>query len=359
LSPSFFLGDEMKNKVKIGIIGATGYTGGELLRLLAQHPSAQISVVTSEQSVGKKISDLFPSMTGILDLTLEKSDAPDLAQKAELFFLAIPHGMAAAITPRLLSKGVRLIDMSADFRLKKKAQYSTWYHFEHPCPKLLDQAVYGLTEIYREEIRKAELVANPGCYPTSVLLPLYPLLKEGLVDLDFPLMIDAKSGVSGAGRTLDLRSHFSEVDEGIGLYKTGGKHRHIPEIEQEIEIYSGSPLPIVFTPQLLPIVRGMLSVIYLKLKTKKVFLEDLYQKYYGSEPFIKILSPGATPNPKNVRGSNFCHIGFSKEPRTGVYSLYSAIDNLTKGAAGQAIQNMNLMFDLPETAGLNSIGLFP
>ncbi|MBI1822809.1 MAG: N-acetyl-gamma-glutamyl-phosphate reductase [Nitrospirae bacterium] len=349
----------MKNKIRVGIIGATGYTGGELLRLLINHPSIQITALTSEQSAGKKIKDLFPSMTGILDVTLEKSDSLELPRKADLFFLAVPHGMAAEMTPRFMSKVTRVIDLSADFRLKKPELYSNWYHFEHANPNLLSQAVYGLTEINRDAIKKASLVANPGCYPTSILLPLYPLLKEGIVDLSFPLIIDAKSGVSGAGRTLDLRSHFSEVDEGIGLYKTGGKHRHIPEIEQEIETYSGTAVPIVFTPHLIPIVRGMLCVIYIKLKSKKVFLEDLYQKYYGNETFIKILSPGSTPNPKNVKGSNYCHIGFSKESRTGVFSLYSAIDNLTKGAAGQAIQNMNLMFGFSESSGLASIGIFP
>lgn len=349
----------MKNKIKVAIIGATGYTGGELLRLLSQHPSVQVTVLTSEQSAGKKIQDLFPFLTGIFDITLEKSDSPDLSSRADLFFMATPHGTGLKTVPVLLSKGTRVIDLGPDFRLKNPAHYPAWYHFEHSNPALLEKAVYGLTEIYREQIRKATLVANPGCYPTSTLLPLYPLLKEGIVDHDFPLIIDAKSGVSGAGRTLDLRLHFCEADEGIGPYKTGGKHRHIPEIEQEIEQFTGVALPIVFTPQLLPIVRGMLSVIYLKLKTKKVFLEDLYQKYYGNEPFIKILSPGATPNPKNLRGSNFCHIGFSKEPRTGVFTLYSALDNLTKGASGQAIQNMNLMFGFEETAGLTSIGIFP
>lgn len=349
----------MNNKVKVGIIGATGYTGGELLRLLHQHPGVEITILTSEQSAGKKIQDLFPFLTGIFDITLEKSDSPDLASRADLFFLATPHGTALRNAPVLMSKGARIIDLGPDFRLKNRALYPTWYHFEHTAPALLEQAVYGLSEIYREKIRKGTLVANPGCYPTSILLPLYPLLKEGVVDLDFPLIIDAKSGVSGAGRALDLRNHFCEVDEGIGPYKTGGKHRHIPEIEQEIEHFAGRELPFVFTPQLLPIVRGMLSVIYLKLKTKKIFLEDLYQKYYGNEPFIKILAPGSTPNPKNVRGSNFCHIGFSKDSKTGVVTLFSAIDNLTKGASGQAIQNMNLMLGFEETAGLNSTGIFP
>lgn len=349
----------MKTKTKVGIIGATGYTGGELLRLLAQHPGVQVTSITSEKSAGKKIQDIFPSMAGIYDITLEKGDSPELVSKAELFFMATPHGMAAKTVPFFLSKGVRIIDLSSDFRLKNKANYLTWYHYEHPNPPFLGQAIYGLSEIYREKIRKTALVANPGCYPTSILLPLYPLLKEKIVDQSFPLIIDAKSGVSGAGRTLDLRSHFSEVDEGIELYKTGGKHRHIPEIEQEIDQFGGTSLPIVFTPQLLPIVRGMLSVIYLRLKTKKIFLEDLYQSYYGAEPFIKMLAPGSTPNPKNLRGSNFCHIGFSKDPRTGVITLYSALDNLTKGASGQAIQNMNLMLGFEETAGLSSIGIFP
>lgn len=349
----------MKNRLKVGIIGATGYTGGELLRLLSQHPRVQITLLTSEQSAGKKIHEIFPFLTGIYNLILEKSDKEDLPSKADLFFMATPHGMGMNRAPVLLTNGARVVDLSADFRLKKPELYQNWYHLHHSNPTLLDQAVYGLTEVYREKIRKASLIANPGCYPTSILLPLYPLLKERLVDPAFPLIIDAKSGVSGAGRVLDIRSHFSEVDEGIGLYKTGGKHRHIPEIEQEIEHFSGETLPIVFTPQLLPIVRGMLSVIYLKLKTKKIYLEDLYQKYYANEPFIKIVSPSSTPNPKSLRGSNYCHIGFSKDSRTGVVTLFSAIDNLTKGASGQAIQNMNVMFGFEETLGLSSTGIFP
>lgn len=343
----------------MGIIGATGYTGGELLRLLHQHPEVQVTTLTSEQSAGKKIQELFPFLAGIFDITLEKSDEPGLPLKADIFFMATPHGTGAKMAPSLLSKGARVIDLSADFRLKNRSDYPTWYHFEHPHPGLLEKAVYGLPEIYRENIKAGTLIANPGCYPTSILLPLYPLLKEGIVDLSFPLIIDAKSGVSGAGRTLDLRSHFSEVDEGIGAYKTGGKHRHIPEIGQEIEKLTGIETPFLFTPQLLPIVRGMLSVIYLKLKTKKIFLEDLYQKYYGTEPFIKILAPGLTPNPKNLRGSNFCHIGFVKDSKTGIVTLFSGIDNLTKGASGQAIQNMNLMCGFEETSGLKSPGIFP
>ena len=359
MSPSFFLGEKMKNKIRVGIIGATGYTGGELLRLLSQHPGVQITLLTSEQSAGKKIQDLFPSMTGILNISLEKGDSKDIISKADFFFMAIPHGMASKMAPFLLSKGSRVVDLSADFRLKNKASYLNWYHFEHANPALLKKAVYGLSEIYRNKIREAALVANPGCYPTSILLPLFPLFKENLVDPSFPLIIDAKSGVSGSGRALDIRSHFSEVDEGIGPYKIGGKHRHIPEIEQEIENFSGTPLPIVFTPQLLPMVRGMLSVIYLKLIPKKIFLEDLFQSYYGNEPFVKILSPGSIPNPKNLRGSNYCHIGFIKDSRTGVVTLFSALDNLTKGASGQAIQNMNLMIGFEETAGLTPMGIFP
>jgi N-acetyl-gamma-glutamyl-phosphate reductase len=349
----------MKNKTRVGIIGATGYTGGELLRLLYQHPGVQVTTLTSEQSAGKKIQELFPFLTGMFDITLEKSNDPGLPSKADIFFMATPHGTGAKMAPAFLSKGARVIDLSADFRLKNRAEYPTWYHFEHPNPGLLEKAVYGLPEIYREKIKEGTLVANPGCYPTSILLPLYPLFKEGIVEPSFPLIIDAKSGVSGAGSTLDLRSHFSEVDEGIGPYKTGGKHRHIPEIGQEIEKLTGTETPFLFTPQLLPIVRGMLSVIYLKLKTKKIFLEDLYQKYYGTEPFIKVLAPGLTPNPKNLRGSNFCHIGFVKDSKTGIVSLFSAIDNLTKGASGQAIQNMNLMCGFEETSGLKSTGIFP
>lgn len=349
----------MAKKIEVGIIGATGYTGGELLRLLSRHPGVEVTFVTSEQSAGKKIDEIFPSLTGIVDLTLKKIETIEKSSKPDLFFIALPHGMAMTLVPSLLEKGVKIIDLGADYRLNKPALYQEWYHLDHLNPGLLTQAVYGLTEVYREKIKPASLVANPGCYPTSVLLPLYPLLKEDLVDPDFPLIIDAKSGVSGAGRSPDIRTHFSEADEGIEPYKTGRKHRHIPEIEQEIEHFSGQYRPITFTPQLLPISRGMLSVIYLKLKTKRIFLEDLYKKYYDQEPFVQILKPGLSPNPKNVRGSNYCHIGFSKDPKTGVISLYSAIDNLTKGASGQAIQNMNLMFGLEETSGLASPGIFP
>ncbi|MHB8483067.1 MAG: N-acetyl-gamma-glutamyl-phosphate reductase [Nitrospiria bacterium] len=349
----------MAQKIKIGIIGASGYTGGELLRLLSRHPGVELASLTSEQSAGKNIQEIFPFLTGILDMKVESIETPGLASKADFFFMSTPHGLGREVVPLLLQKGAKIVDLSADYRLKKPALYQKWYHMDHLHPDLLNQVVYGLTEVYREKIRKASLVANPGCYPTSILLPLYPLLKENVIDLQSPLIIDAKSGVSGAGRSLDLRTHFSEVDEGIEPYKTGGKHRHIPEIEQEIEYFSGRAVPVTFTPQLLPIVRGMLSVIYIKLKSNRGSLEDLYRKYYGDEPFIKLLKPGASTNPKNVRGSNFCHIGFSEDSRTGITILYGAIDNLTKGASGQAIQNMNLMLGFEETLGLTAAGLFP
>lgn len=349
----------MTQKIKIGIIGATGYTGGELLRLLARHPEVQLTTITSEQSAGKNIQEVFPFLTGVLDLKLDNLETPGLASKADLFFMSTPHGMGMKIIPSLLQKGLKIVDLSADFRLKNPTLYQQWYHLDHPNPGLLKQSVYGLTEVYREKIRKASLVANPGCYPTSILLPLYPLLKEDFIDLQTPLIIDAKSGVSGAGRSLDLRTQFSEVDDGIEPYKTGGTHRHIPEIEQEIEYFSGHPVPVTFTPQLLPIVRGMLSAIYVKLKSNRGSLDDLYHQYYGKEPFIKLLKTGISPNPKNVRGSNFCHIGFSEDARTGMTTLFGAIDNLTKGASGQAIQNMNLMLGFEETLGLTATGIFP
>ncbi|HXN07413.1 MAG TPA: N-acetyl-gamma-glutamyl-phosphate reductase [Nitrospiria bacterium] len=349
----------MKKKIKIGIVGATGYTGGELLRILASHPEARVTVATSEQSSGKKVEELFPFLSGFYNLVLEKSDIPDLASRADLFFLALPHGKASAVAKALLENGRKVVDLSPDHRLADPEIYRKWYGVEPAPGALLKKAVYGLTEIYRDKIKNADLIANPGCYPTSILLPLYPLLKEGLIDEGFPLMIDAKSGVSGAGRSPEVKLLLGEVSEGIGPYKTGGTHRHIPEIEQEIEAFCGKPLKVTLTPHLLPIARGMLSVIYLKLKAGEKDLSSLYLKYYGNEPFIRILPNGDRVNPKNVRGSNLCHIGVSRDDRTGVTLLFGAIDNLVKGASGQAVQNMNLMLGLEETAGLEGAGVYP
>jgi len=345
--------------LKVAIVGASGYTGVELLRILHSHPEVAVTCVTSEQSAGRPVSDVFPTLRGRIDIPLENLEPAGIAGKVDIVFTALPHKAAMVVVPTFLKMGKQVVDLSADYRLRDPEVYGRWYD-KHLNPELLPDAVYGLPELRRAAIREASLVANPGCYPTSVILGLAPLLKGKVVDPE-SIVVDAKSGVSGAGRAARVDSLYCEVNEGFRAYGVGGTHRHIPEIEQELSILAGVELAVSFTPHLVPMDRGILSTIYAN-PLRKVSASDLlalYGAFYDGEPFVRVLPEGIFPSTGHVRGSNFCDIGVAVDERTGRVIVVSAIDNLVKGAAGQAVQNMNLMCGLPETLGLDFLPIFP
>lgn len=345
--------------IRIAVAGASGYTGLELIRLLDRHPEVTVTCVTSEQSAGKPISDLFPSLRGGCDLLLEPLEPAAIVRKADLVFTALPHQSAMAVVPQFLAAGKPVVDLSADYRLHDPAVYAAWYE-PHKNPELLATAVYGLPELKREAIKKARLVANPGCYPTSIILGLKPLLEAGLID-PAAIIANSASGVSGAGRSAKVDSLYCEVNEGFKAYGVGGVHRHTPEIEQELSLLAGRQLVITFTPHLAPMDRGILSTIY-AMPLREVTtgeLVALYADSYRNEPFVRPLPAGQLPSTAFVRGSNFCDIGVTVDSRTKRIIVVSAIDNLVKGAAGQAVQNMNLLLGYPETLGLEGVAIFP
>ena len=343
---------------KIGIYGASGYTGQELLRLLLRHPQAEVVALTSRRYAGVPVSDIYPVFVGLTDLAFVDASPEDVAGAADIVFLALPHGVSMAVAPIFLKAGKKVIDLSADFRLHDVATYEKWYS-RHTAPDIIKESVYGMPELYGDEIAKARLVANPGCYPTSVILGLAPLLKANWID-DSSIIADSKSGVSGAGREPQVGTLFCEVDEGFKAYKVG-EHRHTPEMEQEISILAGCDVRISFTPHLLPITRGILSTIYATLQKDVTTAEliDLYRAFYKGKKFVRVYKAGTFPNISSVRGSNYCDIGLTVDARTKRVIIICAIDNLVKGAAGQAIQNMNLMCGLSEDTGLTMISLFP
>ncbi|TFG93825.1 MAG: N-acetyl-gamma-glutamyl-phosphate reductase [Syntrophobacterales bacterium] len=343
---------------KVGIYGASGYTGQELLRLLIGHPGADVVAITSRKFKGTPVSEVYPAFAGMTDLEFVDSSPHQLVSSCDVVFLALPHGEAMLVAPVFVEAGVKVIDLSADFRLRDVSIFEAWY-VKHTAPDLLEKAVYGLPELYRDDIKGSNLVANPGCYPTSIILGVAPLLKEGCIDTS-SIIADSKSGVSGAGRDLQLGSLFCEVNEGFKAYKIGS-HRHTPEIEQELGRIANTAITISFTPHLLPVNRGILSTIYADLnkKVSQSEITDMYQRFYADEKFVRICTVGSLPNISAVRGSNFCDIGCVADGRTGRVVIVSAIDNLVKGASGQAVQNMNLMCGLPEDAGLDHISLFP
>ncbi|TYO94439.1 N-acetyl-gamma-glutamyl-phosphate reductase [Desulfallas thermosapovorans] len=346
-------------KIKVGIIGATGYAGAELVRLLSAHPEAELVALTTQSYGGKSFCEVYPHLYKYVDQKCCELDIPDLVGKADVIFAALPHGHAIPVAREVLKQGKKFIDLGADFRFDRREVYEQWYKVEHTAPDLLEQKVYGLPEVYREKIKSASLVGNPGCYPTSVILGLAPLLKHGLVDTG-TVVADSKSGVSGAGRGLSLGNHFCEVNENFRAYNVG-MHRHTPEIEQELGKLAGEEMVISFTPHLTPMNRGILSTVYAKLKQEMTLgqVRSIYEEYYRSEFFVRLLPPGILPQTKAVAGSNHCDVVPVVDPRTGRVVVISAIDNLIKGAAGQAVQNMNLMFGLPEITGLNRPGLYP
>lgn len=345
--------------IKIAICGGSGYTGAELLRILSGHPEVEITAVTSEKSAGKKVTDLFPHLHKYAHLVYEPLNKENVLKKADLFFMALPHGASQEAVDYFFKKGKKVIDLSADYRLSDPSVYAEWYKASHDYTDTLKQAVYGLPELHREEIKKANLIANPGCYPTSAVLGLYPAMKEGIIDIE-TIVVDSKSGTSGAGRKADTAFSYCEVNEGFKAYGIG-IHRHTPEIEQELSGIGGKKITINFTPHLVPMDRGIISTMYGKM-IKKFDTADmlaLYKKYYVSEPFVNVLDEGIFPNAKNVRGSNYCEIGLKVNKRTNTLIVVSAIDNLVKGASGQAVQNMNIIMDFKETTALESLAVFP
>jgi len=353
-------GEERNERMRrVAIAGASGYTGAELLRLLLQHPLTKVVALTAETHANQPIGKVFPNLAGFLDLTCLALDTAKLAAEAEFIFLALPHKTSMAVGADLIQRGTRVLDLSADYRLKDVAAYPRWYGVEHVAPHLLKEAAYGLPELHRAEIADARLVAVPGCYPTGAVLGLAPLIAEGLVDPD-SVIIDAISGVSGAGRKADLPLHYSEINESLKAYGVG-THRHTPEIEQELSRLAGREVTVSFTPHLAPLTRGILTTITASLQSQRraADLLPLYRKYYHAAPFVRVLAEKQLPETKHVLHSNFCDIGLVSDARTGRVIVVTAIDNLVKGAAGQAVQCLNLMAGLDERAGLWIPGLFP
>lgn len=345
--------------IKVGIVGGTGYTGVELLRLLAQHPEASVSVITSRGEAGKPVAGLFPNLRGHYDLAFSEPDIDALCA-CDVVFFATPHGVAQSMMSEVMAAGTRVIDLSADFRIKDIATWEKWYGQKHGCPEWVEQAVYGLPEVNREAIKRARLVACPGCYPTSVQLGLLPLLENDLVD-PTTLIANSASGVSGAGRQAKIDMLLAENSESFRAYAVAG-HRHLPEIEQSLRAMQkpgAQPASITFVPHLLPIVRGIHSTLYARLKADCPDLQELYEQRYKGEVFVDVLPKGQLPETRSTRGSNVCRLAVIEPQQKGTVVVMSAIDNLTKGASGQGVQNMNIMFGLDEQLGLNAPALLP
>ncbi len=345
--------------IKVGIVGGTGYTGAELLRLLAQHPHVQVTALTSRKEAGMRADALFPHLRGHCELQFEAPEIERLKQCDAVFF-ATPHGTAMQMAPALVAAGVRVIDLSADFRLKDVAVFKRWYALDHSCPDLLAEAVYGLPEIHREQIRSARVVANPGCYPTSVQLGYLPLLEAGLIDPD-TLIADCKSGVSGAGREAKIGSLFCEAGDSFKAYGVPG-HRHWPEIAQGLQQMTAAPVGVTFVPHLLPLIRGIHSTLYARLRdpsTDAQALQTLFEQRYAKERFVDVAPAGDHPETRGVRASNLCRIAVHKSPDSRQVIVLSVIDNLVKGASGQAVQNLNLMFGFDEATALDAVPVTP
>jgi N-acetyl-gamma-glutamyl-phosphate reductase len=353
------------SRIPAAIIGASGYTGAELLRLLRGHPDVEVVQVMARRAAGQRLADVFPHLRGVYDLEIEAFDAAAVARRAKVAFSCLPHGEAAPVVAELVAAGVVTLDLSADFRLRDAAGWKAWYaskeHPEHPAPGLLEGAVYGLPERHRARLAGARLIAVPGCYPTAAILAAAPLLERGLVHAE-GLIVDAKSGASGAGREPTRSTHLPEAAEGVRPYKVAGAHRHTAEIEQELGLAAGGALSVLFTPHLLPMSRGILSCVYATpsapVADPDAFRRALAEAYAG-EPFVDVLPPGALPDTSHVRGSNRAHVTAVHDPRSKKVLAIAAIDNLVKGASGQAVQCMNLALGLPETRGLEAPPLFP
>jgi len=352
----------MASKAKVGVLGASGYTGSELVRMLLRHPRVEIALLTAERSAGKQMRDVFPQFSPFELPTLVALESVDWAAAGlDLIFCALPHATTQKVIKAIFAAtpAAKIVDLSADFRLADTAAYAKWYGHEHQAPELQQQAVYGLVEIHRRDIKKAQLVANPGCYTSCAELPLIPLIKAKAIELD-GIVVDAKSGMTGAGRAAKEAMLFSEVSEGFNAYGVG-HHRHMAELDQELSLAAGKEVIVSFTPHLLPMNRGILSTIYVRGRRGKTpeELHEVLSKFYAKEPFVHVLPFGQTPHTRHVRGSNMTFIGVAKDRVPGRAIVIAALDNLVKGASGQAIQNMNLVMGWPETAGLDQVALFP
>ena len=346
------------NKIKVAIIGASGYAGLELVRLLARHPGCELVALTSLEYPGRSFAQVFPALAGIVQLPFSDSGPEEIAAQAEVVFLAVPHQAAMGMVPGFLDRGCKVVDLSADFRFPDANLYEKWYQ-AHTAPGLLAETVYGLPELHREEVRLTRLVGNPGCYPTCVILGLAPLAKAGLLQPD-SVIADCKSGASGAGRQALLGLSFCEVNDGFRAYKVL-EHRHTPEMEQELSLLAGTPVSVTFTPHLVPMSRGILGTLYGSLTEPRSEedLRELYQKFYQGHPFVRLHPPGSLPDTRDVRGGNFCDLALRVDRESQRVIVLSVIDNLNKGAAGQAVQNFNLMMGFPETMGLDVIPFVP
>ena len=343
--------------IRAGIVGGTGYTGVELLRILVLHSEVEVTVVTSRADAGIRVDALYPSLRGYIDMNFTAPDIENLSQ-CDVVFFATPNGTAMLFAEELLVRGVKVIDLSADFRLKDQREWSRWYGMEHACPNLISDAVYGLPEVNREAIKQAKLIACPGCYPTAVQLGFLPLIENSLVEVNH-LIADVKSGVSGAGRKAEMATLMSETGESFKAYAVSG-HRHLPEIEQGLALSAGRPVGLTFVPHLTPMIRGIHATLYGRLSDARVDdIQVLYQKRYHDEVFVDVLPQGLHPDTRNVRGSNNCHISIHQPQGKNTIVVLSVIDNLIKGAAGQAVQNMNLMFGLKDDCGLRAVALYP
>lgn len=345
-------------KVQVGIVGGTGYTGVELLRLLALHPQAEVVAITSRSEAGVKVTDMYPNLRGHYDLAFSEPDAERLKQ-CDVVFFATPHGVAMSMAEVLTSAGVKVIDLAADFRITDLDVWAKWYGFEHSCPDMMEQVAYGLPEWFREDIKKANVIANPGCYPTSILLGLLPLMKADLIDIK-GVIADGKSGVSGAGRGANVAMLGAEMSESFKAYGVAG-HRHLPEMTDKLKVVTGEEVDLTFVPHLVPMIRGMESTIYATLKQdiSQESLQALFEETYQNETFVDVMPAGSLPETRMVKGSNMCRLSVFRPQGGSKVVVTSVIDNLVKGAAGQAVQNMNVLFDLPENMGLNQVALLP
>ncbi|MFJ7724944.1 N-acetyl-gamma-glutamyl-phosphate reductase [Neobacillus sp. NPDC097160] len=345
--------------MKAAIIGGTGYGSIELVRLINKHPFMEIGSVVSNSQAGFRFSDVYPHLSNIIVEPLETFNPDRLSEENDFVFFATPSGVSSKLAPKLIEKGKKCVDLSGDFRLRNAKEYESWYKHSPADEKYINQATYGLSEIYAEKIKTSNLIANPGCYPTASTLGLLPILKTNLADYE-SIIIDAKSGVSGAGRGLSLTAHYGEINENLKAYKLGA-HQHIPEIEQVLQDESGNPITITFTTHLVPMTRGIMCTIYVKLKEniKTKEIHHIYSEFYKNKPFVRVRPEGMVPATKEVLGSNFCDLGLHVDPRTNCLTIISVIDNLVKGAAGQAIQNANIMNGWDERTGLTDIPLYP
>ena len=345
--------------MRVGVIGVTGYTGNELMRLLLSHGGVEVTYITSHSYAGEHLAQVHPHFRGCVDLVCRSFSLEEALEKTDLVFSALPHGESMEVVPLLYAAGLKVVDLSADFRLTDEELYARWYGKKHEAPHLLKEAVYGLPELYREEIKKASLIANPGCYPTSVILGLAPLAASRLLD-QHSLVVDSKSGTSGAGKVPSQTLHFPECAENFRAYKVA-RHQHTPEMEQELKRVCGEEFPFTFVPHLVPMIRGILSTMYLNLKEDltEEEIRHIYTEYYQGEKFVRLLTPSVFPETRHVYGSNFCDVALQWDERTRRLIVLTALDNLVKGAAGQAVQNMNLLLGFPEEEGLRAVPMRP